>query len=823
MLTEIKAEADIRGGRIDLELVWTEVQADRSALRLVRRRRAYPVHSDDGLTVLDLADLFQLPDEPWGRVERVCYLTTNSVAEGGLCLAEVALYFPTGAVQPTQATLLGYNGATDSFVRERWTEVTQIITTPANTPWQTADTVEIMATPGGGPEQLVARFHLSPNEFEWETAGLTVEFDESHQETTTSAVAQATLQVFAAEFQTTVGSIVWRVLYLHERFNQDTGDWQRQITLQEHGLSAEEIYYYTLFAPDPLSPGDFTTKAAWRACVLVTGNYGLPERLYQLLPAVYRYYDEPIPGQPGQGPLRHYLEILGAAQDQTRGLAEGLRGRHDVFNARGDVLPHLARWLGWEPDQTLDALAQRNDILFAPEVYQTVGTLPNIRALVNRVTGWECRVKEFVHNVFLSNAPESPTLWEIWEQRHDGVDWGTAVPNTQTDGFDGRPAAVLDGANDLWLVWHSDRSGRREIWCQRQDGVDPQPQRLMQGAPDDAPRLTYTDDSPAVLAEGAGLWLFWSSNRTGNWEIWSRRYNGGPGVPERLTDHPADDRLPTAVRLGPETWLFWQSNRRGPTDIWVQVHDGTDWGLPNRLTSAPFHDEMPAAVVDGSGRLWLFWSRDLGDRRHLYSQRLEAGLWSVPEPVTTGPYRDEMPSAVWWNARLWLFWHSNRDGRWQIWSQVHDGGAWGLLAPLTTHPAADQETAAAIDAAGQLRLYWHSQRRGDWYKSRTLDFDDADMLARLQKFEDSTHYSYDTAVANEDWYARGAVGLYLFPDTNDPDLIDRQLRRVQGFVDAFRPVPVRFVWLTSTPVLELMEEVINNDGLIGDEFDDEIL
>jgi hypothetical protein len=316
------------------------------------------------------------------------------------------------------------------------------------------------------------------------------------------------------------------------------------------------------------------------------------------------------------------------------------------------------------------------------------------------------------------------------------------------------------------------------------------------------------------------VWLFWDSNREGSWDIWGRPYDGLPsGAAVRLTEHPANDRHPAAVCDGVgRTWVFWQSNRRGPTDIWARVYDGTAWGLPERVTTAHFRHEMPAAIVDGAGHIWLFYVVDRGDRRNLCVQVFDGSHWGDPELITEGLQRDESPAAF-CDGQMWLFWASNRDGRWQIWGRTHDGTAWGDPFPVTSHAAADKEPGAVEDAGGRLRVFWRSQRRGEVYKSRTIDVNDAEMLARLGTFEDRAHYTYDTGLGNEDWYTRGTVGLYLTLDTEDPDAVAQQLDRVQGFVEPFRPLPVRFVWLTDPVVVE---EVINTEGLIGEEFSDEI-
>jgi phage tail-like protein len=842
MLSRFAAEADIRGGRINLEWTWMAAGA-RAGLRLLRRRRAYPTAVEDGVVVLDLADLFIALDQPWARIERTLYLVPNAVAEGGLRQAEVALCFDDAvAAEPIQVVVTYYNSLAELVQVVRLEQVSRVERVAApSPPWGQVETLEIFATPGG-PEELVGQVFVStghedgatPDRFEWIAPGdpaQSVDFDQIEiQETTVSDVV-VTPETFQASLLTTWNGETLRTVTLDEAFDPDTGDWKRSGTMQDMGLDPEVVTYYALFAPDPGAPGAFLSEHTWRSSAMATGDYGLDERLYGLLPALHKQYDEPDPGQPGeQGPLRRYLQIFGLALDQMRSQAEGLRARYDVLDVRADLLPHLARWIGWEPDQTLGALAQRNDIRFAPEIYDTVGTVPNIRALVNRVTGWECRVKEFVHNVFLTNAPETIRLWEIWERRHDGVAWGDPASITQTDGFDGRPAVVLDDGGVVWLFWHAlstaeghaDRSERREIWLQRLDGVDPAPRRAMLDVPDDVPDLTYTDEYPVAVADGPRVWLFWDSDREGSWDIWARTYAGLPGdAPVRLTEHLAEDRHPAALRdTAGQIWVFWQSDRRGPTDIWARTHDGTDWGLPARLTTATFRHEMPAAIVDGAGDIWLFFVADLGDRHNLYAQVFDGLAWGAPEPITAGRWRDEAPSAVLWNGQMWLFWHSNRDGHWQIWGRVHDGAAWGDPFLVTDRPTADKESAAVVDGGGELRVMWRSQRRGEGYRSRTIDVNDTEMLGLMGTLEDRAHYSYDTGLENEDWYARSAVGLYLTPDTEDPGLVQGQLDRVRAFVESFRPLPVRFVWLTDATVVE---EIIDTDSLIGEAFSDDIV
>ena len=843
MITDLSAKSDIHGERIDLAWTWTDAGAVRPGLVLVRRRRAYPAAPGDGLLVVDLDECFRRPDQGWERIERMRFLVVNSTAEGGLRQAEaVFFYAAAAAAEPERATIRYYDTAAGQEALVTLSDITRVARTIAAAgPWDVVETLEIFNAPGGGPEASAGTITISsghadgqtPDQFAWLAPAMPAEvqaYDRRSDLSTLMTASSVAPEAMQFSFETTLaaaaGQMTLLALEVDETYNPDNGAWQRRCSVADGGLMAGTVYYYAVFAPDPALLGAFTTDRAWRVAALATGDYGLDERLYGLLPAIHKQYDEPSPQRQGEGQLRLFLQIFGGAANLLRSLAEGISLRHDILDAPADALPHLARWIGWEPDLTLDEYAQRRDIRMAPELFRTVGTIPSIRALVGRITGWPCRVKEFVGNIMMTNAPETIHLWELWRRDHDGAVWGVPAAVTVTDGFDGRPASAVDAGGDLWLFWHADRSGRREIWLQRQ-GVDPQPRRASLDAPDDAAGADTVAEDPAVVATGPRIWLFFSSNRGGNWDIWARPYDGLPGGgAQRLTDHPAEDRRPAAaVDAGGRLWLFFQSNRRGPTDIWARVFEGGQWGLPLRLTTADFRHESPSVVVDAAGRIWLFWADDLGDRHNLFYQIFDGGAWGAPQQLTSGLQRDKSPSAVFWNSRIWLFWHANRGGPWRIWGQsTADGVVWDPPVAVTAEVAGDKEPAAVVTAAGQLRLFFRSRRRGRAYQSRTIDTNDPDMMAGLKTFGDRAHYTYDTGVdddvmPDEHWYARGRVGLYLTPDTADPAEVGRTIARARDFVEPFRPLPVRFVWLTETPV---MEEIINTDGLIGETFEDDI-
>ena len=649
-----------------------------------------------------------------------------------------------------------------------------------------------------------------------------------------------------------VGSVPLRTVDFVEAQNPDTGEVGRSIDVVDlepprpslvPGLDPGVTYYYAAW--EDAGKG-FPAAPSFTALRTATGSHGFSDKLFSLLPAVHRFYDDPASGpQPGSGlpgswQLRRLLQVVGPALDQAWSLGESLRTLSDVFEVRADDLPLVGGWIGWELDRTRSTQRQRTDILFAPDVFATVGTVPNIEALVHRSTGWSCQAKEFVNNVFLTNFVEPIRLCEIWQApptmasqpTYPLVPPAVQMAVTQAaidvqpanDSIDARPALVTEpsGTPQTWLFWHSRRpdahaSTRRQIWMQALDGSVPM-RPVTQYTPEDVSGLTYTDEWPTAIAAGNVVQLFWISDRKGTPAVWTRSLSqGAPAPPTQLTQHPAGDDAPAVVQDTAGTlWVFFHSSRRGPTDIWaITLPSGANatWSPPFRITTGHPRDVTPAAFVDASGQLNLLWSADYGDRSRIVQATLSGTLPIASTSVALvssaaddmATYRDVTPAIVVYNNRPWAFWSSNRDGVFRLYASYWQSNPppntppWSTPVPVTAGRHAEAEPAAFVDAAGALRLLFRSQQGGEQYRSRTVDMEN---LGAIQRglLSDRWHYTYSVLLDQTSPYARDAVGLYVTPDQmGSLDDVDR----VKALVEPFRPLPVRFVWYVQpTPIIE---------------------
>ncbi|MFF0445265.1 hypothetical protein ACFYT4_02405 [Streptomyces sp. NPDC004609] len=198
-------------------------------------------------------------------------------------------------------------------------------------------------------------------------------------------------------------------------------------SVSDHGARPLTTHYYTVFTVTSGTPPDVTAdEGACAAAFATTAEYRLGDALYRMLPAVHRRLDLPLSaadlgGEPSiasaldrlpaglrdRGQLYRFLSVAGSALDLTRSLAEGLAHLHDPDTARPEFLTALARMIGWELNQTVPVSVRRNEIAAAPHLYRGVGTVPNLRAIVNRYTRWYVQVAEMAQSIARSNsAPE---------------------------------------------------------------------------------------------------------------------------------------------------------------------------------------------------------------------------------------------------------------------------------------------------------------------------------------------------------------------------------------------------------------------------------
>ena len=116
------------------------------------------------------------------------------------------------------------------------------------------------------------------------------------------------------------------------------------------------------------------------------------ERLWQLLPAVYRTADTDSFDAPG--PLRELLNRIGTQVAVVRRSMDRLWADQSIETCDDWVIPYIGDLLGANLAGNLDARAQRLDVAKTIHYRRRKGTVQILEELALDVTGWTAHVVE---------------------------------------------------------------------------------------------------------------------------------------------------------------------------------------------------------------------------------------------------------------------------------------------------------------------------------------------------------------------------------------------------------------------------------------------
>jgi hypothetical protein len=626
--------------------------------------------------------------------------------------------------------------------------------------------------------------------------------------------------------------------------------------ISDSGLEAEVVHYYSIY-PYRGSPLQFHVDRHNRAAALATAPNDFAGLMYGLLPAIYHRFDRVLPRvgldalsevDQERGQLRRFLDLPGGELDRLYSFARALLDAHDPDKVDGRLLPLLAEWIGWKTDFRLELDAQRNEIRNAPAIYPRVGIAPVMASTIKRISGWESRTKELVHNIFTSNQPPRLNLWLA--QRGAGGDWSVGdAPLSLNHAFDGRPAAARGADSTLHLFFQTPRKTSWSIWTKAAsaDGEwSPSEPLVDRGA---------LDRHPSAARQGARLWLFWDTyDRTGRqWGIALRSLSAGiwspigpaPGDDSPFGSTDAERRTPAAATdADGGLWLFWQERDGAGWRLRYNRHDGAGWQLdppailPADAAGEPVAGEdlfVFAHPSDTVQRLWLLWARrqpgpEPEQTRWSLRYRVKGGLdpadiadWSaVTELAKAHSGHHEREPAVLAGAagELEIFFAADRDGGWSVWRNTLGIAGVTDVADLSAHtwdpasaesvtgpPYAQRAPLPLVEGPEVLLVYrtnaslrYTSQVYGAletldarYAGSTTAAGRDAAKLGLRGAFEDFQTYTFHAGETGR--YAPDALGVYLSPDTTDPTEIARGEARLRRMLGEFIPATCRVLFL----------------------------
>lgn len=183
-----------------------------------------------------------------------------------------------------------------------------------------------------------------------------------------------------------------------------------------------EAYKPTYYEFDDGSAPSPQTIDTFRSVTVPGDVHGLNRWLWQSLPEIYRSQDTQLiadsaylPGVPeagrSGGQLRRFTDMFGMGFEMLRNSAEALRGLRNLDSTESKYLELLGRNIGWDPSTLAPLPQQRNEIRTATRLFDVLGTVQSLRALVTHQTGWRSQVAELAQNITRANLPAARSIY----------------------------------------------------------------------------------------------------------------------------------------------------------------------------------------------------------------------------------------------------------------------------------------------------------------------------------------------------------------------------------------------------------------------------
>ncbi len=612
------------------------------------------------------------------------------------------------------------------------------------------------------------------------------------------------------------------------------------------GLVPGTTLYYELTSPD-VAPGP--GEPPWQATATPGEGYGMGMQLFRMLPGIHQRHDtvrrpdtlgtEAIPeAAPTGGQLRRFLEVFGTGADAFRSSAENLHGLHDIDHVDYHYLSLLAQWIGWELSFDAPIPNRRHEIKFAPALYQLTGTVPSAPIWVQFTTGWSCRVKEYVHNVFRSNDTPRHNVW-LRVQDSSGTWTSPDHPLRLDVAHGGRPVPALAPDGTLWLAYHTQRMKRWGIWITRHTDSE--------GWADSEPisEGPGTDQTPAMAVRADGtLWVVWARHDQGRWRLvarvreasgtWNDAFDLGPQWGDAPGSAPERKDPALTVDASGNLWLFWRECERGRWLLYYSRRSAGAWAPPIRFPDDGGEDprvEGPPSVVapaSGVNVLWVAWPREVpagtaGQTRQVAVVRAKTTAnpddsgWGPVEPLSTMPpaYHDTDPALYMTpGGAVALAIASDRADRYATYLRVYDSST-NTWAPAEAVPAAPagQRFPQPIARNTATWLFYRSPRPPVYQSEKPGGLRSADMryhgsvvthvrrtalLAERGQFDDALAYTSDLGTdgirTDADRVAADTVGLFLNPMVSDASSVLRGVGQIRQVARHFVPAVRRAVY-----------------------------
>ncbi|MFQ6002212.1 MAG: dockerin type I domain-containing protein [Candidatus Zixiibacteriota bacterium] len=325
---------------------------------------------------------------------------------------------------------------------------------------------------------------------------------------------------------------------------------------------------------------------------------------------------------------------------------------------------------------------------------------------------------DFSDNIWATYETGRDVRSNIYSSSYDGTSWSPAEAVDVYTYWDFHPAMATDSLGKVWVAWQGYRElGGNENFnicvSSRTPSGWTSPTIITSGA-------DYDVEPAMTVGKQGKIWVVWkgwrSVNQSVNSNIFAKYYDGSWSSRMTVTSDLHDDCDPVVVAdTSGKIWVAWSTNRNGNWDIYSVYYDNGDWSALIPITTDPDDDLASTITRDGSGNIWIAWHSWRDGNANIYTRYNDGAGWSAPVQISSDPNNDIMPNlAASPSGEVALTWMSNRYGNWDIFVSFYDGSSWFSPQPVTTDLNDDYESACLFDQSENPCVIWASDRDGNW-------------------------------------------------------------------------------------------------------------
>ncbi len=329
--------------------------------------------------------------------------------------------------------------------------------------------------------------------------------------------------------------------------------------------------------------------------------------------------------------------------------------------------------------------------------------------------------------IAIGNDGNALAVWQqsnsIWANRYDGTNWRTAQRiETDDSGSARAPQIAMDNRGNALAVWsQSDESrSNSNIWANRFDGTNWGSAQLI-GADDLGDAI-----NPQIAFNGSGsAQAVWAQFDGDHYNIIANQFDGTSwGTPEPIETSDAGGASNPQIAFdnngnGLAVWGQRQDNGTLREDIWANRFDGTRWGNAELIENEAGDTGYPHIAIDNRGNALAVWKQlDSNGQDNIWSNHFDGARWGnaeLIEAVDVGGSTSSPKVAFDKSGNALAVWTQETGNFYDVWANRFDGANWGTAQKIETEDAGSAgHVQIAIDNNGNGLAVWS---RADGFQS----------------------------------------------------------------------------------------------------------